>query len=194
LNLHDLTSLSLPPVESLLRESGPAAVAAGMLYLSCVLLAIGLYRKCAPDSRKRFYWLAVSSALMSAGIVEALGLPAKVTQMMRAESAAQSWYATRWGIQIEFVIALFAVCLTGAIMLKPLVPPDRGAAAVFRSLGMLLTFIAIRSVSVHEFDALLRMNVAGQITLNNFLEGGLLILVFWRLLSAHRMHFDTTCS
>ena len=192
--MHGLTSLNLPPVESLLRESGAAAVAAGMLYLACVLLAIGLYRKCAQGSRQRFYWLVVSSALMSAGIIEALGLPAKVTQMMRAELVAQGWYATRWGIQIEFVIALFAVCLAGSIMLKPLVPPDRGAAAVFRSLGMLLAFIAIRSVSVHELDALLRMNVAGRITLNNFLEGGLLLLVLWRLLFAHRMCFDTTCS
>ena len=194
MNLCGLSTTNLSPVESLLRETGAAAVAAGMLYLACVLVAIGLCRKCVQGSRQRSYWLVIASAIMGAGIVEALGLPAKVTQMIRAESVVQGWYATRWEVQIECVIALCVVCIAGAIMLKPFIPPDRGSVAVFRSLGTLLAFIAIRSVSVHEFDALLRTSVAGQITLNNLIEGGLLILVLWRLLFAHRMYFDKTSS
>ena len=182
-----IDTVATTTAESLLRQPGTAAVAAGMLYLACLLLAIRLFRRCMPESQQRSYWLIVIIALMSAGIGEALGLPAQVTQMMRAGTVAQGLYYDRWGMQIEGIIAFFAIYITVAIILKPLIPPDRGSATVFHSLGMLLTFIAIRAVSVHEVDRLLRMPVAGQITLNNLIEGSLLFLVFWRLRAACRI-------
>jgi len=182
-----LDTVSINTAESLLRQPGAGAVVAGMLYLACLVVAIRLFRRCMPESRQQSYWLIVIIALTSVGIAEGLGLPAQLLQMMRDGTVAQGSYIGRWWMQIEVIMALLAAYITVVIILKPLVPPDRGSAKVFQSLGMLLMFIAIRSVSIHELDLVLRMPVAGQITLNNLFEATFLFFVYWRLRSAQQM-------
>ena len=181
-----INRVSRPAIESLLRQSDVEAVTAGILYLACLLAAIGLWRRCKPGSRQRSYWLIVVCVITTTCSAEALGLPAKLTQLIRAWSVAQGWYAERWGIQLEGITAIFAAYLIAYVLLKPLIPPDRDSMAVFRGLIMLLMYITIRTVSLHELDGLLRATIAWQLTVNTLSESCLLILVFCRLLFALR--------
>ena len=174
-------------VESLLRHSVAAAVFGGMLYSGCVLLAIALWRACRPQSPMRCCWLIIAAVIAVTAVIEALGLPTSLAQTVRVYSIEQGWYARRWNMQIEYCTALVAVCLTGAVFLKTRIPAFSGLAAVVRTLGVLLIFIALRSISLHELDAVLGLRLAGQITVNSLVEGGLLCILLRQMLRAWRL-------
>ena len=150
------------------------ALAVGMLYLACIGAALRHALESAPGSRERHFRLAVLAVLACAGAAEALRLPAQATQALRDFFMAQGWYRSRRGVQLEAVLGL---CITGIVVMNSLVslaPEGRLSKNLFRSLGALLLFILVRSVSMHEIDGMLNAPVAGRTAVHHCIEGGLL--------------------
>jgi len=175
------------PVESLLRQSGAAAATGAALYTACILLAFVLH--CAGDrgTRSRLCWLIAACSLMAFGGIEALGLPARIVDAVRACSIAQGWYETRGGLQLEFILALVVMYAVAAVCAAPLLPPGCGLKGAARALGLLPIFIIIRAASLHELDHFFRLRIAGLVRISSLIEALILLFIFVRLIKAYRM-------
>ena len=169
------------------HQHGMAGIAIGILYLACLAAAFRVWRRNSSGSTERRFWLIIFLVLMSAAAAEALGLPLRATQMMRATAEAQGWRGQRWGFQVEALLGFFAIAAVVFLVLKPVLPSYPFAARVVKRLALLLALVAVRIVSLHEIDGLLNRRIAGSLTINRLIEGVILVLLLRELLGAFRM-------
>ena len=127
----------------------------------------------------RGMWLLVALLMAFLCINKQLDLQSLFTAIGRRIAWKQGWYEDRREFQKWFVLGLlafsFLTTLTLAIRYHVF---WRGHFLLASGLAFLVTFIAVRAVSFHHFDTILKSKIAG-VKLNWFLEltGILFILI-----------------
>ena len=123
-------------------------------------------------------WAAIAILFLALGINKQLDLQSAVTEIGRVLAHAQGWYDRRESVQLAFVAAFGAVCLSVALTFLVLI---RKAPAVtwLAVLGtvVVLVFVAVRAASFHHIDRFIGTTVVG-LRWNWILEiGGILIVL-----------------
>ncbi|MBF0119507.1 MAG: hypothetical protein HQK79_11770 [Desulfobacterales bacterium] len=148
----------------------------GIMYMFSMIGVFNILRQKVEASSERTFWIILVFVLFLTFLIESSGLLEYLAQKTRNISAEEGWYRNRRGLQLEAIIGFCASVMTIYIVLKSFVPKDIYTQRIFVNITILLTFIFIRAVSIHEIDALLKIKVAGIITLNRTIE--MLILFF----------------
>ena len=104
--------------------------------------------------------LAISTALL--GINKFLYFESCITNGFSAIARNYGWYNTRRAIQVEFIliVALFAACIMAWLIyfFKDLKKPAQCAVAAF---ALLLLLVMVRTISLHQIDALIFPDILG---------------------------------
>lgn len=136
-------------------------------------LAAGLAR-----TKDRGFWLPLAVMLVLLGINKQLDLQSALTATGRCLAVMQGWYEQRRLYQFSFIVGLLIVC--GGLFLFTLGRMRRSLPSIGVGLvgfGMLLTFVAVRAVGFHHFDAFIGTMV-GPARMNWVMElGGLLLIL-----------------
>jgi hypothetical protein len=138
---------------------------AGWLTVAAYLLASALaFRagRSAEAADEARFWLGVAVALFVLGANKQLDLQTLATDLARAVSRAQGWYAYRRVIQAIFIAAVAIAAAVGAARLANRFrssPPALKAA--IGGVAFILAFIVIRAASFHHVDSALRLDFAG---------------------------------
>lgn len=110
--------------------------------------------------KPRFFWAAISAALLLLGVAKQLRLQGRISDGLRTAARQHHLYQARTAAQILFIILLLiAVTLLlrwGAGRIK-----DRNSGAAAGALVALVGFILVRAVSLHALDAPMTMRIAG---------------------------------
>ncbi|MFW2543131.1 isopropylmalate isomerase [Primorskyibacter sp. 2E107] len=152
----------------------------GWLTVFCYLIAAVLSLRAGMVRRRdRRFWLVLGLLLVLFGINKQLDLQSALTAAGRCVSQLQGWYEERRAFQFKFILGLLAASLL--ILSVTLYRMRRAIHRVGIALigfGLMLTFVAVRAVGMHHFDAFIRMEVSG-VRMNWLLElsGILLILI-----------------
>ncbi|WP_206080314.1 isopropylmalate isomerase [Pacificoceanicola onchidii] len=152
---------------------GWATVAAYAL-AGCLALYASRVRR-----RDRRFWLFLGVLLLALCINKQLDLQSALTATGRCISKLQGWYDERRAFQAKFIIALLGIStLVLSIALYRMRRAFHRVGLALIGFAVLLTFVAIRAVGMHHFDAVIRMELGGM-RMNWILElsGILLILV-----------------
>ena len=124
-------------------------------YAVCAVLGlIALTR--AQDRRERIFWQFVALAMLSLGVNKQLDLQSMLTAAGRCLSQLQGWYEERQVFQRNFIIGLLMVAgLFFALVLWLMRGCMRRNGLAVLGLAFVTTFIAVRAVGFHHFDALI---------------------------------------
>lgn len=127
-------------------------------------------------------WFFCTLLLAVLGVNKQLDLQSWFTQILRDISVRGGWYDERRKYQVEFVIAIFFVGMTGTLLITYwLRHVFRRAALAIAGIGMLVIFVVIRAASYHYIDRLLMI---GTVRLNWVLEiGGIALIAVGILIS-----------
>jgi len=150
-------------------------VAVGALYIAASLWALVLLASRASRSPERRLWSLITGTVIAVSFVVLAGLPDYVTDVMRAWVSVCGWYGERWPFQLGTVVGLCTCAVVAAVVLHSNYPLARPFRHVMACLSLLAVFVLIRAVSLHEIDALLRINVCGGLSVSRTVEGGLLL-------------------
>ena len=124
------------------------------------------------------FWFAIAALLVVLAIVRGDGLDSTLSSAARARVKAEGWYPRRHGVQvmaIEGLAAAWGLALVVALWRMP--RPRRRYLPLAIAVLSLLSFLAVRGVSLHRVDALLRRTVRG-VRLSSLLElGGVALVV-----------------
>ncbi len=148
------------------------------LYYGTALLAGLVYtmqrRRAKTDGR---FYLAVALLLLGLGLARQTGLLRWFTEAGRTLAWQEGWYGTRWLVQRQLVqggiyggIGLFL--LLAWLHRRTL----QQHGSLLAGLIGLLSFVAIRAISLHQVDAWLSRRRMG-IPINTLLEGGTLLWI-----------------
>ena len=130
------------------------------------------------------FWFFCTVLLALLGVNKQLDLQSWFTQVLRDISVRGNWYDERRKYQVEFVIAMFVVGVSGTLLIAYwLRHIFRRAAVAIAGIGMLVCFVVIRAASYHYVDRLLQL---GTIRLNWVLEIGGIALIAVGIASSER--------
>jgi hypothetical protein len=135
------------------------------------------------EGRERPLWLLICLMLVALGINKQLDLLTTLTEMGRVLAFKQGWYGDRHIVQIWSVIGVAAVCADIAVGLLWLAHKTAYSTQL-ALLGMVivLAFVLIRAVSLHDIDRLIGERVLG-LKWNWILEtGGISIVLLGSLM------------
>lgn len=107
----------------------------------------------------RWLWTLAAAYLILLAINKQLDLQTFLTQTGRCIARAQGWYAQRRGMQQLATYAIFAAAAVAGLTL--IGTARRGNGLMIAGLGLLTTFVALRILSAHHMDALLRTPLFG---------------------------------
>jgi hypothetical protein len=127
-------------------------------------------------ARRRF-WFVMTAVLLILGLTRQLDLQALLTDAVRTLFRQDGWYDDRAGLQRGLVIA--AAAIGGLGLLAALVTFRRAEGSVMVALGgavALLTFVVIRTISLHDIDHLLNRGIPGA-HVNNLFEIGAIAII-----------------
>lgn len=149
-------------------------------------LALSLRRK--PEDWR--FWAGLSLLMLALAVNKQLDLQSALTAVGRCVAQLQGWYGARRGVQFAFILGVLgAGALMTAILLWRMRGHFGGAWGALLGISLLLTFIAMRAVGFHHFDAFISLRVSN-IRVNWILELGgiglILLNALARLLSARR--------
>ena len=150
-------------------------VAVGALYIAASLSAFVLLASRPSMSPGRRLWSLITSAVMAVSFGVLAGLPDYVTGVMRAWVSICGWYGERWPFQLGTVVGMCTCAVVTVVILHSYCPLAHPFRHVMACLSLLTVFVLIRAVSLHEIDALLRINVCGGLSVSRTVEGGLLL-------------------
>lgn len=118
---------------------------------------------------RRMWWL-VGILLALLCLNKQLDLQSLLTDIGRIIAFDQGWYEERRMIQKEFILGLLALSgVTVAFLIWRFRKFWRKQFLLAAGLAFLITFILVRAVSFHHFDAMLKIAVGG-VKMNWFLE------------------------
>jgi hypothetical protein len=147
------------------------------LYYGTALLAGLVYTAQRRTRRAGRFYLAVALLLLGLGLARQTGLLRWLTELGRTLAWQEGWYGARWPVQRQLVqggiyggIGLFLL-LT---WLNRRTLQEHGA--LLAGLIGLLSFVAIRAISLHQVDAWLSRRRMG-VPINMLLEGGTLLWI-----------------
>ena len=136
----------------------------------------------------RFY-ATQALLLLGLGIVRQTGLLHWFTEVGRSIAWEEGWYATRWLVQRQLVRGGF---YGGMLLLLLLIWLNRHAlhrhGATLLGVAFLLSFVAVRAISLHNIDAWLSRRYMG-IPMNTLLEVGALLWIGLSLWLASGSHY-----
>ena len=122
----------------------------------------------AGGARRQWMLMTVLMALLC--LNKQLDLQSLLTDLGRVAARQQGWYGERRGVQQAVVLGTLGVSLTGAaIVLLRFRRFWKQNVLLCAGLTVLCTFIAVRAISFHHVDTLLRTRFIG-VKLNWFLE------------------------
>lgn len=130
-----------------------------------------------PDQvRQKYFWLMVSILFFILALYKLFGIQDFITHLFREQSSQEGWYADRRSRQSLFI---FGVSMIAFMVLILIIIIMRNAIEKLWQtiLGCLclMSFIAIRTISFHNFDAIIYKKIAF-ISINSLLELGLIIM------------------
>jgi hypothetical protein len=109
------------------------------------------------------FWLMQAVLLATMGVAMAADAAGALTEFGRDRARADSWYLDRGSLQVPLVMAIVATWCATTVIAIWRVPPRRRRYLPSASLvGTLVSFAAVRTVSLHHVDTLLyRTDVVG---------------------------------
>jgi uncharacterized membrane protein len=158
---------------------------------SCWISAQKLGLEEVPRSNERRAWRAMSVLLLVLGIIKQLNLLTALTAAGRVLARNQGWYEQRQFVQLVFIAVAAMTCLIAAITLL-LWARNSSIPTRIALIGttMILGFVLIRAVSIHQVDRFLGERVLS-LRWNWILEmSGISLVLFasqWRQVGAKSM-------
>ncbi len=145
-------------------------LAYGLAALTCWLAAVRTGRAPGTEKGSRGLWLCVAMIMGFLCINKQLDLQSLLTDIGRVIAWKQGWYENRREFQMHFIISLLALSLSTTLFLVLRFRAFWKRHFLLASgLAFLFTFIAVRAVSFHHVDVLLKTSVGG-LRLNWLLE------------------------
>jgi len=131
-------------------------------------------------------WLAMTAVMALLCLNKQLDLQSLVTDLGRVVARNRGWYAERREVQRAVVLGTLAVSVSGAVfVLSRFRQFWLNNRLLFAGLTLLSTFIAVRAISFHHVDTLLKTRVIG-VKVNWFLELSGIALVWLAAVRARR--------
>ena len=135
----------------------PAVVAA---YALVALLALRAGHR--GIGRERTVWLITAGTLLLLGAAKWLRMQEAMTEVGRNLIRSGGWYAEHREVQAVAAFLIAGISVAAAFLLWRClrgVPPKLAIACA--TLGLLLTFIAVRAASIHDVDQWVTASYAG---------------------------------
>lgn len=141
--------------------------------------------------REQLFWLLTGLLLAALAVNKQLDLQSALTAAGRCIAKAQGWYENRREVQRDLIMMLIIFCIFGfAVMLWWLRGLWRNTGIAALGLAFVASFVLVRAVSFHHFDALLKMHLAGM-RMNGLLEwSGPLLIILATLVNSRRKRPD----
>jgi len=107
-------------------------------------------------------WLTISVVFLFLGINKQLDLQSAMTEIGRMVAFANGWYQSRRIVQMDFIIAIAAVCLVAipVIIYWARKFPIQTSVALVGS-AFILSYVIIRAASFHHFDRFISSRYLG---------------------------------
>lgn len=138
--------------------------------------------------RRRWMWWLLAALLLFLGINKQLDLQTALTTAGRCLAYANGWYAKRRIVQEDFLLALAAFGIASLLLtFTVLGEAIRQSGIAFLGLCVLGTFVMMRAISFHHFDALLGMRAFG-VTTNFIFENTGLVMICVNAILLIRRH------
>ncbi|MBM4202211.1 MAG: hypothetical protein FJ189_13120 [Gammaproteobacteria bacterium] len=155
----------------------------GMAAVTCLLAAVRTHHAPGTAKGSRRLWMIVALFMMFLCLNKQLDLQSLLTDIGRVISRRQGWYEYRRYYQKIFISILLALSLlTSAFILIRYRAFWKRHFLLASGLILLSTFIAVRAVSFHHVDAILKTHIGG-VRLNWILELSGIALVWLAALS-----------
>lgn len=152
-------------------------VAYGLAAFTCALAALRTGRSPGTARGSRPLWLLVALFMAFLCLNKQLDLQSLLTDIGRVLAWRQGWYEDRREFQKLFIIALLGFSMvSAAFLLLRYHTFWKRHLLLATGLVFLTTFIAVRAVSFHHFDAFLNWSAAG-VRMNWLFELGGIALV-----------------
>lgn len=143
--------------------------------LAALLCALAFRRH--PVGRLRVFGAGLTLLLILLMVNKQLDLQSALTAGARCLSQLQGWYEDRRAIQIGFILVLLLYCLGFGLFVVWVMRRHLGQIwLMLLGLILLLTFIAVRAVGFHHFDAIINARISN-VRMNWVLELGGLALI-----------------
>lgn len=137
-------------------------LAYGIAALTCWLAAVRTGRAPGTEKGSRGLWLCVAAFMGFLCINKQLDLQSLLTDIGRVIAWKQGWYENRREFQMHFILGLLALSASTTLYLIIRFRTFwRRHFLLASGLVFLCTFIAVRAVSFHHVDVLLKTQVAG---------------------------------
>lgn len=140
--------------------------------------------------RDRRFWVMLSIVLLFLAVNKQLDLQSAVTAAGRCLSQMQGWYDARRSVQVVVILGLLVTsCLILLVSVIRLRHSLNRIGLALVGFGLLLTFVAVRAVGFHHFDAFIGITI-GQTRMNWVLELTGPAMIFVNAVLARRIRPD----
>ena len=150
-------------------------IAVGVLYVAVSLKALFLLSSFASGTTGRRIWSLIVCAVLAVSCCVLTGFPDYATRVIRIWVMLSGWYDERWSFQLGTVVGICACAVIGSVGLQAIGPGARSFQGVIFWFYVLVVYVLVRAVSLHEIDAVLRISVCGDLSVNRLTEGALLL-------------------
>ena len=141
---------------------------------ACALTAVREPRR--PDARPALWW-GLATVFVMLALARFVDVGEHLASIGRSEARRDGWYTTRRGFQrpITVVVAVAGATVAVALLSGAAAAPRgvRRALPVIAGSVALVSFAAVRAISLHEVDSLLVRTVAGR-SLGSLVEAALI--------------------
>jgi len=136
----------------------------------------------------RKFWWVLAACLTFLGINKQLDLQSLFTQIGRDVALSSGWYEHRKTAQQIFIMVIGTSAIAGCAWLTYKLRNACGTIKLaLLGFSLLLAFVVIRAASFHNFDYLLRYQIAG-LKFNWLMEIGTLIIIAISALSFRKKY------
>ena len=123
------------------------------------------------------FWLFLTFFLIALGINKQLDLQSLLTQIGKGIAIEQGWYKNRHIVQLDFIILIGLIGVTGiALLLKIYKNSSSAIKIALMGCVILFAFIFIRASSFHHMDIFINTRLAG-VKMNWLFELGSLAII-----------------
>ena len=122
------------------------------------------------------FWLLQAILLTTMGLAMAIDAADSLTDLARTRARSDSWYLDRRSLQVPVVASIGAVWMVSTVVAIWRVPPRRRRYLPSAALvGTLMSFAAMRTVSLHHIDTLLYRRSVADVRIVAVVEIALLV-------------------
>ena len=121
------------------------------------------------------FWLLEAILLTAMGVAMTIDAADSLTDIARSRARSDSWYLDRRSLQVPVVASIGAVWIVSTVVAIWRVPPRRRYLPSAALVGTLMSFAAMRTVSLHHIDTLLYRRSVGGVRIVAVVEIALLV-------------------